>query len=88
MIHDYLRKAVQDDAHRAGERDRVLLEARRARTADRQHADPPALISRLTRMLFSRVTARPSVAVHSSNEVTSLRSWANSPGIEAAAPEA
>jgi hypothetical protein len=72
MIHDYLRKAVQDDAHRAGERDRVLLEARRARTAGRQHADPAALVSRLTRMLFRRVTGRPSVAVHSSNGALGL----------------
>jgi hypothetical protein len=29
-IHEYLLKAIQDDARRAGERDRLLLEARRA----------------------------------------------------------
>ena len=36
-IHEYLVKAVQDDARRAGERDRLLREARRARRARRQH---------------------------------------------------
>ena len=35
-IHQYLMKAMQDDARRAGERDRLLLEARRARRARRQ----------------------------------------------------
>ena len=31
--YEYLMKAVQDDARRAGERDRLLREARRARRA-------------------------------------------------------
>jgi hypothetical protein len=31
VIHQYVSKAVQDDAPRAGERNRLLLEARRAR---------------------------------------------------------
>ena len=35
-IHEYLVKAVQEDARRAGERDRLLREARRARRARRQ----------------------------------------------------
>jgi hypothetical protein len=35
-IHEYLMKAIQDDARRAGERDRLLREARRARRARRQ----------------------------------------------------
>jgi hypothetical protein len=35
-IHEYLMKALQDDARRAGERDRLLREARRARRARRQ----------------------------------------------------
>jgi len=35
-IHEYLIKAVQDDARRARERDRLLHEARRARRARRQ----------------------------------------------------
>jgi hypothetical protein len=73
MIHDGLRKAVQDDARRAGERDRVLLEARRARISARQHAGPAALASRLARILFRRATPP---------------SWAGNPRIEAATPEA
>jgi hypothetical protein len=39
-IYEYLMKAVQDDARRAGERDRLLLEARRARRARRQRLVP------------------------------------------------
>jgi hypothetical protein len=35
-IHEYLSKAIQDDAQRRGERDRLLREARRARRARRQ----------------------------------------------------
>jgi hypothetical protein len=73
MIHEGLRQAVQDDARRAGERDRALLEARRARIAGRPHAGPAALASRLAQILFRRA-APPS--------------WAGNPGIEAATPEA
>ena len=73
MIQEYRRKAVQDNARRAGERDRVIREARRARIAGRQHAGPAALASRLARILFRRATAP---------------SWAGNPGIEAATPEA
>ena len=57
-IHRYLMTAVKDDARRAGERDRVLLEARRARIAGRQHAGPAALASRLARMLSRRTPDR------------------------------
>jgi hypothetical protein len=39
-IHGYLMKAIQDDARRAGERNRLLLEARRARRARRQRLVP------------------------------------------------
>jgi len=67
-IHEYLMKAAQDDACRAGERDRVLLEARRARIAGRQLAGPAAPASRLARMLFRRATAQPSVSLHSPTE--------------------
>jgi len=35
-IHEYLMKAFQDDARQAGERDRLLREARQARRARRQ----------------------------------------------------
>jgi hypothetical protein len=41
-IHEYLAKAIQDDARRAGARDRLLLEARRARRARRQRVEAPA----------------------------------------------
>jgi hypothetical protein len=40
-IYESLMKAVQDDARRAGERNRLLLEARRARRASRQRPVPP-----------------------------------------------
>jgi dihydrofolate reductase len=42
IIYEYLLKAVQDDARRAGERDRLLREARRARRARRQRLIPAA----------------------------------------------
>ena len=35
FINEYLLKAIQDDARRAGERDRLVREARRARRASR-----------------------------------------------------
>ena len=44
--YEYLMKAVQDDARRAGERDRLLLEARRARRARRQRLVPTPLLQR------------------------------------------
>src|SRR6266478_7579772 len=47
-IHEYLMKAVQDDARRAGERDRLLREARRARRARRQRLVPAAPARRRT----------------------------------------
>lgn len=56
-IHQYLLKAIQDDAQRAGERDRLLLEARRAGPARRPRADPAAPGGRLARLLFRRATA-------------------------------
>ena len=49
-IYEYLMKAVQDDARRAGERDRLLLEARRARKARRQRLVPAAPARRRTEM--------------------------------------
>ena len=58
-IHQYLMTAVKDDARRAGERDCLLLEARRARRAHRQRPDPAAPARRLARLLFRRVTAAP-----------------------------
>jgi len=51
-MHRYLMKAIQDDAQRAGERDRLLLEARRAHVARRPRAGPAAPVRRLARLLF------------------------------------
>jgi hypothetical protein len=56
-MHRYLMKAIQDDAHRAGERDRLLLDAQRARVARRPRTGPAAPVTRLARMLFRRATA-------------------------------
>ena len=47
-IHEYLVKAVQDNARRSGERDRLLFEARRARRARRQCLVPDAPARRRT----------------------------------------
>ena len=55
-VHEYLMKAVQDDARRAGERDRLLLEARRARRARRQCLVPTATARRRTEMRNSVVS--------------------------------
>jgi hypothetical protein len=41
-VHEYFMNAIQDDARRAGERDRLLLEARRAHKARRQYMVPVA----------------------------------------------
>jgi hypothetical protein len=49
-ILEYLTRAVQDDARRAGERDRLLLEARRARRTRRQRPVPAAPARRRTEM--------------------------------------
>jgi hypothetical protein len=49
-IHEYLMKAIQDDARRASERHRLLLEARRARRARRQRLVPAAPTRRRTEM--------------------------------------
>ena len=48
--YQYLIKAIQDDARRAGERDRLLLEARRARRARRQRLVPAAPARRLEQL--------------------------------------
>ena len=48
--YQHLIKAVQDDARRAAERGRLLLEARRARTARRQRLVPAAPARRRTEM--------------------------------------
>jgi hypothetical protein len=45
-IYEYLMKAVQDDARRASERDRLLREARRVRRARRRQRLVPAAPAR------------------------------------------
>ena len=50
FIHEYLIKAIQDDARRASERDRLLREARRARRARRQRLVSAAPARRRTDM--------------------------------------
>ena len=46
IIHQYLMQACKDDARRAGERDRALLEARRAGVTRRPGAGLAALVTR------------------------------------------
>jgi hypothetical protein len=57
IIHQYVSKAVQDDAQRAGERDRLLLEAQRVRTARLQRVVPAARVRRVARLLLRRAPA-------------------------------
>jgi len=68
-IHQYLLKACQDDAVRAGEADRRLLEARRARMAGRNRPEPATLaaniaqvapVVRLARLMFPALPRRAS----------------------------
>ena len=49
-IHEYLMRFAQDDARRAGERDRLLVEARRARKARGQRVVPAAASKRRIKM--------------------------------------
>ncbi|HXL88751.1 MAG TPA: hypothetical protein VN969_07210 [Streptosporangiaceae bacterium] len=48
--YEDLMKAIQDDARRASERNRLLREARRARRARRQRLVPAAPVRRRTEM--------------------------------------
>lgn len=50
-IHHGLIQAIRDDAQRAGERDRVLLEARRAGLTRRRGAGLVASVTRGARLL-------------------------------------
>ena len=49
-INEYLMKAIQDDTRRAVERNRLLVEARRARRARRQRLVPAAPARRRTEL--------------------------------------
>ncbi len=56
-FHEYLSKAVQDDAQLTGERNRLILEARRPRPARRERVSPAAPVRRLARLLLRRAPA-------------------------------
>jgi hypothetical protein len=56
-MRQYLMKAIQDDARRAGERDRLYLEAQRARAPRGPRAGSAAPVRRLALLLFRRTTA-------------------------------
>ena len=58
-IRQDLIEAFQDDARRAGEQNRLLLEARRARRARRQRPALATPVWRLRHMLARRATASP-----------------------------
>jgi hypothetical protein len=55
-IHEYLMKAGQDDARRAGERGRILLEARRASLTRRGRTGPLTPVERMAALLLRRAT--------------------------------
>jgi hypothetical protein len=56
-IHEYLVQTRKDDAQRAGERDRILLEARRASAMRRLRASPVAPVKRVVRLVLRRAPA-------------------------------
>jgi hypothetical protein len=56
-IQQGLMRAVRDDAQRAGEQDRLLVEAQRAGRARRPRTGPAAPVWRLARLLFRRAPA-------------------------------
>ena len=58
VIHQYVSKAVQDDAQRAGERDRMLLETRRVLMAGRERVVPVTRVRRMARLLLRRAPAQ------------------------------
>jgi hypothetical protein len=78
-IHEYLVKAIQDDARRAGERDRLLLEARRARRARRQRLVSAAPARRRTetgKIAVSENVTPDGVIQHPAADKLQGRGWA------------
>jgi len=57
-IRRSLIEAIQDDARRAGERDRLLLEARRVRKTRRPRPDPGVPARSLARLLLRWAAAQ------------------------------
>jgi hypothetical protein len=72
-LHHQLMKAYQDDARRAGERDCLLLETRRARGTLRPRPDPDAAAWRLIRLLFRRVAAAQRTFLTSPEQIAESR---------------
>jgi hypothetical protein len=58
IISEYVMNAIKDDARRAGERDRQLLEVRRARITGQQRARRLYPARYLARLLPRRKAAR------------------------------
>jgi hypothetical protein len=56
-IHQCLITVAKDDARRAGERDRLLLEAQRARPVRHPRALPAVPVRRLARLLLRHATS-------------------------------
>lgn len=56
-FHEYLSKAVQDEAQLDGERNRLILEARQARELHHKRMYSAAPIRRLARLLLRRAPA-------------------------------
>jgi hypothetical protein len=56
-FHEYLAEARQHDAQRAGQRGRLIQQARQNRIARRHHAGPAARALRLGRLILRRVPA-------------------------------
>ena len=81
-MREYLMKAIQDDAQRAGERDRLLLEARREHVARRPRAGPAAPASRLARLLFCHADRLG----HPAGRWSTARARRLSPAIQYTAP--
>ena len=57
IIHQYVSKAVMEDAQRVGELDRLLLEVRRADMTRRERVVPAARVRRMARLLLRRAPA-------------------------------
>ena len=84
FIHDYLVKAIQDDARRASERDRLLREARRARRARHQRLVPPGSSEAPNRMgkivVSENVTLDGVIQVPAGDEGLRAGGWAGLTG--------
>jgi hypothetical protein len=86
-IHEYLIEAIQDDARRAGERDRLLLEARQAHRERRQRPIASAQARRRVEtgklLMSDNVTPHEVIRARAGDEAFAPGGWvgliANSP---------